>query len=110
MKSYFFSIMLGKAALRSMIKEDTVWAVGACLFVFFYMAFHMQSFFLAVFAVSIIIFSFAVTQTIYVWGMGINYFQVLHFMCVFLVLGIAADDVFVFHDAWIQSKTKFSKE
>ena len=99
--------MLGKAVLKELVKGDIVWAAGAGFFVFLYLSFHMRSFFLASFSILLIIFSFAITQSIYIWILGIQYFQTLHFMAVFLVLGIAADDIFVFHDAWIQSAPMF---
>jgi predicted RND superfamily exporter protein len=96
--------MLGKAILKELVKQDIWWAAAACIFVFVYLAFHMGSFFLSFFSVMLIIFSFGITQCIYGFILGIRYFQVLHCMAVFLVLGIAADDIFVFYDAWIQSQ------
>lgn len=31
-------------------------------------------------------------------------------MTIFIVLGIAADDIFVFHDAWVQSEERFTQK
>lgn len=101
MRSYFFSIMMCKTVLKELLKKDIVWAAGAVIFVVSYMSLHMKSFFLAIFSVALIGFSFAITHLIYFWILGIYYFQALHLMTVFLVLGIAADDIFVFHDAWV---------
>ena len=47
-----------------------------------------------------IIFSFAVTGMIYEGIFRITYMSDLHNIVVFIVLGIAADDIFVFIDAW----------
>jgi len=110
MKTYFFSIMLGKAVLKELVKQDIIWALGAGVFVYVYLSLHMSSCVLAFFALILIVFSFGITQALYVWVLGIRYFQTLHFMAVFLVLGIAADDVFVFHDAWVQSGKLFPPE
>jgi protein dispatched 1 len=99
--TYFFSIMLGKAVLKELVKSDIIWAVGAGTFVYLYLSLHMSSFILAFFSLLLIVFSFGITQAVYVWVLGIDYFQALHLMAMFLVLGIAADDIFVFHDAWI---------
>lgn len=74
LQSYFFSIMLGKAVLKELVKNDMVWAAAAGLFVFFYLSFHMRSFFLASFSILLIFFSFAITQSIYIWILGIHYF------------------------------------
>lgn len=102
--------MLGKAVLKELIKDDLIWAVGAALFLLCYLALHMKSFALAVYTILLIVFSFSLTQTIYYFILGIHYYQALHLMTVFLVLGIAADDIFVFHDAWMQAASKYSHE
>jgi hypothetical protein len=59
--TYFFSIMLGKAILKELVKQDILWAAAAGAFVFVYLAFHMGSFFLSFFSVMLIIFSFGIT-------------------------------------------------
>jgi len=50
-----------------------------------------------------ILFSFAVTQVVYVELLMIDYFSTLHNLVVFIVLGISADNAFVIFDAWKQS-------
>lgn len=47
-----------------------------------------------------IVVSFPITLTLYRGILSIDYFSFLHFMAIFLVLGVAADDVFVFIDCW----------
>ena len=37
---------------------------------------------------------------------GISYFTQLHGCAIFLALGIGADDIFVYSDAWIQNKNE----
>lgn len=37
--------------------------------------------------------------------MGVTWFGDLHNVVIFIVMGIAADDIFVFYDAWRQSET-----
>jgi len=100
--------MLGKAVLKELIKSDIIWAFGAAMFLYLYLSLHMSSFILAFFSLLLILFSFGITQAVYVWVLGIDYFQALHLMSMFLVLGIAADDIFVFHDAWVQSAKLFA--
>lgn len=40
----------------------------------------------------------------------IEYFDFIHILAVFLILGIGADDVFVVFDAWNQSKLHHKTE
>jgi predicted RND superfamily exporter protein len=52
----------------------------------------------------IILFSFGLTAFICEGIFRVTYYSNLHSLVIFIVLGIAADDVFVFIDAWRQSK------
>ena len=71
---------------------------------FVYFIIHLESVFLASYCILLILFSFPVTQVIYSGALGISYFSTLHIMVIFIVLGIAADDIFVIVDAWKQSE------
>jgi predicted RND superfamily exporter protein len=61
--------------------------------------------YLAFVGIMIILFSFPVTSMIYTGFLGCLYFGSLHNLVIFIVLGIAADDIFVFIDGWRLSKT-----
>jgi hypothetical protein len=60
----------------------------------------LQSALLAGAGLSIILLSFPATSIITGGILQIDYFGFLHLIGVFLVIGIAADDIFVFMDAW----------
>ena len=49
--------------------------------------------------------SFPLTTIITEGILRVKYFSAMHTMAIFIILGIAADDVFVFMDAWKQSET-----
>lgn len=84
--------------------SDTKFAVFSVVFVLLYLIYHLKSLFLGLISIFLILFSFPLTQII-CKGIGqITYFGQLHAMVIFIVLGIAADDVFVFVEAWKQSK------
>ena len=83
-----------------LIDKDTFFAVFSVLFVYFYLNIHLKSIFLATIGIVMILFSFPISAIIYQGVLGINYLNVLHNMTLFIILGIAADDIFVFHDAW----------
>ena len=64
----------------------------------------MKSLFLATCGMIQIILGFPISYFFYRFVFQITYFDPLSFVVVFNVLGIAADDCFVFMDAWSQSK------
>ena len=77
----------------------------AVTLVFGYFIYHMGSMFLALLGLFLIAVSFPLTVFITNGVLQSTYFGELHNGIVFMVLGIAADDIFVFMDAWRQSKT-----
>jgi len=79
---------------------DMAFAIFSVLFVIFYFVFHLESCFLAMIGVLLIGFSFSLSAIIYQGIFRITYMSNLHYLVVFIVLGIAADDIFVFIDAW----------
>lgn len=64
------------------------------------MAFHLKSIFLSTFSIFNILMSFPLSMIIFRIILNVDYFASVHSMIIFVVLGIAADDVFVFIDAW----------
>ena len=65
----------------------------------------MGSLFIAVVSILMIILSFPVTQVIYTAVCQISFNVDLNQLTVFIIMGIAADDIFVFCDAWKQAGT-----
>lgn len=92
-----------KKAFREQVLSDTTFAGLSVVFVFLYFVFHLESLFLALIGISMIGFSFSVCAIIYQGVFRVSYISNLHNMVIFIVLGIAADDIFVFIDAWRQS-------
>ena len=86
------------------ITQDIRWAICSIVFVFIYFATHLQSLFLAVMGIITILLSFGLTAIVNEGIIRNTYYSNLHTLCIFIVLGIAADDLFVFVDAWRQSK------
>jgi len=72
----------------------------ACIF---YMTIHMKSFFLASLSMLNLFFAIPVTLWIYTYIVGVKYFSTIHVSVLIVVIGIGADDVFVFHDFWMGS-------
>lgn len=85
--------------------EGTIWGVLSVTFVWIYFTLNMGSLFLSSVGISIIVLSFPLALAI---GKicTVYYVGIVHCMLFFIVIGIAADDFFVFMDAWRQSAEK----
>ena len=68
-----------------------------------YMSFHMKSFFLAFISLSNIMMSIPIAMVIYNYVLKITYFSNPHLSIIIIIIGIGADDIFVFHDIWESS-------
>ena len=88
---------------EELLNSDLAYAIGSLLFVFCFIWFHLESFFMASMTILMIIMSFPITYFIYGGVFQIPFNDTLIQLSIFIVLGIAADDVFVFCDAWRQS-------
>lgn len=82
---------------------DVAWAIGSTIFVFFYIWFHLGSVFMAFTSMLMISLSFPISYLFYSGLFQISMNTTLNQLNIFIVLGIAADDIFVFCDAWQQS-------
>lgn len=83
-----------------LVISDALKAVFSMTFVFIYLNIHLQSCSLSCIGMGIIILSFPATVMVTNGILGIKYFGSLQVMIIYIVLGIAADDIFVFFDAW----------
>ena len=95
-----FNSFITRNVFRVLVKQDTNYAVFSVGFVFIYLIYHLGSIYLATIGITIILFSFPVTSMLYTGVLRCLYFGSLHNLVIFIVLGIAADDIFVFIDGW----------
>ena len=95
--------LLNNKLFRETLLNDVKWAVFSVIFVFCYIMFHLRSFFMAFVSMLLILFSFPITYLLYTGLLRITMNTTLNQMTIFIVLGIAADDIFVFCDAWRHS-------
>lgn len=84
--------------------KDLQYALFSIIFVIIYMTFHLKSLFLSLFSMLGVIMSFPMTFLIFRGILQVEYFSFLHILVIFIVLGIAADDIFVYYDAWEQTQ------
>ena len=86
-----------------MAQTDTLLAGGSFFIVFIYLTFHLKSLILSSCAMCQTLQAFPMAFFFFNFVFQIKYYETLHTLSIFIILGIAADDVFVFTDAWRQS-------
>ena len=83
--------------------RDLMFSLAAVVVVYIVVRIHTTSGFLANITILQILYSFPFTFFVYRIIFQVNYFATLQVLTIFLILGIGADDVFVFTDAWKQA-------
>ncbi|KAA0146198.1 hypothetical protein FNF31_07845 [Cafeteria roenbergensis] len=100
-------LVFGSRILQQQFAEvsvtDMVWAAGSVVFVYAYLFFHTGSIFVASLELLQILCSMPLAILVYKLVYGIDFFQTLHSLSVFIILGIGCDAVFIFVDAWNQA-------
>ena len=84
----------------SQLLYDVLWSNLSTALVHICVTWHTQSLFVGSTSMSMILFAFPITLVIYRNVMQVTNLSSLHLMVIFLVLGIAADNIFVLWDAW----------
>lgn len=79
---------------------DLALAGGSFLFIVFFVCFQTQSFWVGLFGILSIITSFFGANILYRVVFDFRYFGIFHVLAIFIILGIGADDLFVFFDNW----------
>ena len=79
---------------------DMVYIAVILTFIWIYVTVHVRSCFLSSCSMLNVMFSFPVTLVLYRLIFRIEQFSALHILALFIVIGVAADDVFVFTDVW----------
>ena len=88
---------------------DNIYSGGAFFLVFCIMWLHTSSGFIASFGFLQIILNLGVAYGIYMAVLNLPFFPFLNLVGIFVVVGIGADDVFVFMDCWKQTVLVFGE-
>ena len=102
--TYVFNLNIIGRVIQELVMTDFLWAFGSFIFVFFYILFHTKSILLAILSMWEIIIAFPIALFVYSTIFRIKYFANIHIVIIFLILGIAADDFFIFLNTWEQSE------
>jgi len=99
---------LRELELERLVATDSVMVSGAVLFVGLVVYLHTRSLFVTVTGMFSILVSLPVALFIYKGIIGIDYFGDIHIVAIFVILGIGANDVFVFFDAFRHSEVSWT--
>ncbi len=94
-----FGPQVQQQQLLAIIATDILWAGASIAFVLLYLGVHTTSPFLGLTGMFQILISLPIAIFIYRIVFGIDFFQTLHALAIFVILGIGADNIFVFIDA-----------
>eukprot|EP00588_Corethron_pennatum_P034447 CAMPEP_0194349088 /NCGR_PEP_ID=MMETSP0171-20130528/106891_1 /TAXON_ID=218684 /ORGANISM="Corethron pennatum, Strain L29A3" /LENGTH=1903 /DNA_ID=CAMNT_0039116497 /DNA_START=220 /DNA_END=5932 /DNA_ORIENTATION=+ len=100
---------LEKVEANDALNHDTLWSIGALLFVAFMISLKVQSIFLVVFSMLGLILSFSVS---YYWvsvHFSIENITLLWVAGIFVMLGIGADDIFLMVDSFEHTQIEFQE-
>lgn len=109
-ETFVFGPQLTRIRVGHAITKDTVFAAVALGVVAMFIVAHTSSLFLAIMTALQVFFSIPISLIIYWYIFNIPFFSVLQVFAIYLLVGIAADDVFVFTDAWKQSFVVLSSQ
>lgn len=101
--TYLIGSTLSNASFEDIAKSDMSYSIAAIILVFFVIWLHTSSAFLATSAMVQIVLSFPLAYIFYHFVFRQKFFSSLQIIAIFLLLGIGADDVFVFTDAGKQA-------
>ena len=99
----WYSPFTEKFEWARLVNEDFMVAFGSVVFVWFYISKHTGSLFVGSMAMLQITLSLPLSLFWYRCVFWIRYFSTMQMLVIFVILGIGADDVFVFSDAWHQA-------
>lgn len=99
----WFSEAVAQLEFARLVNEDFLVAFASVLFVWGYLIVHLGSIFVGSMAMLQISVSLPLSLFFYRVVFRISYFASMQILVVFVILGIGADDCFVFSDAWKQS-------
>jgi hypothetical protein len=100
---YYDQWRLTDKETKDILFADVMWVLGAVVVVWLTFVVHMRSLFLATLALVQVLLSFPLGFFVYRFVLGIQLFGGLQAVAIFIILGVGADDCFVYVDAFKQT-------
>ena len=104
MNFYYTNLALRRKATQKQVIKDMQLAILSFAFIVIFMWLQTGSVWITGWAIFSIFSSFNIANLIYRIILDYRYFGVFHVLSIFIILGIGADDIFVFTDTWKQSQ------
>jgi len=102
MEILWTSIPMRENEFVRLVEADLFFSIFSIIFVFGWIRFHLGNTFMAIIGILQIVASIPLTLLVYRGIYQIPFFQQLHALTLFIILGVGADDIFVFVDGWKQ--------
>ena len=83
-----------------LIYKDMYICFACCGLIWLYVTLHLRSIFLSTIAMLNIATCVPISLVIYKLIIGIRFFSLLHILVFLIILGIGADNTFLFNDTW----------
>ena len=96
----YISIILFENHVLPQALKDMMLAIGSLFFILIIMWIQTSSFWITGWALFSIVSGFWITNLLYRTIINYAYFGYFHVISIFIVLGIGADDIFVFYNTW----------
>ena len=110
MKVYWWSLPVQENEWLVLSDKDLGWTILSFIGVGIYMSYHTGSIVISLTSMLMTVFSLLVAYFFFRIIFMVTFFQFINFLIIFVVLGIGADDVFVFMDAFHQSLDELRAE
>lgn len=102
---FFMGVLIFDIIIKILVTDATL-AIASFVAVFFYLRLMLGSWFLTAIGMFEIFMSLPLSWFVFSYIFQIKYFGILNVLCLFIVMAIGADDIFVFMDAYKQSASK----
>ncbi|XP_013396220.1 protein dispatched homolog 1 [Lingula anatina] len=100
MDFFYYSSSFFEVFLNRQVIVDMLLAIGSMAFIFIVVWVQTGSLWITGWAILSIITGFTCANMVYRIIVDFRYFGVFHVLAIFIILGIGADDVFIFFDTW----------
>jgi hypothetical protein len=104
MNFYYQNLALRIKATQEQVVQDMKLAILSFVFICIFMWLQTGSLWITGWGIFSILSSFNIANLMYRIILDYRYFGVFHVLSIFIILGIGADDIFVFTDTWKQSQ------
>jgi hypothetical protein len=108
--SWYEQFWMREYETLSILTHDATWSVGSFIFVIAILGIQLKSLVVTMFGMLGVMLSFTTSYYFYYVVLDYKEMSILNFISVFLIIGIAADDVLVLKSTYTFAAAKFAKD